>query len=354
MSEEWLPELRKDIPYFHELGINSIFICHSDTTKAPDAALKVLQDAGIYVLLEIFTNVMKRVPFSVDLSDTEEELDMARLYSQSIVRRNLFLVDQTAKFPNVLGYSVSMTGLNGRGETRLAAIYRAAVRDVKHYLHLRGGRTIPVGMNFSVIQGPSRQAAPRFMAAGAPEERVDFCSFGVYDWVGPSSFQISGYSSMVESLGQLPVPMFFNQYGAAVGRSRVLDEVECLLSPDMTGVFSGGFFQTYAYTDPKRDRKTSVDEDGDDEEDFEVPGGYDLVNVAEDGTRVPKADFQRYKERLASVSSKTSEQVIGQHARKHYEDWRGVFNNAPGVGANGWLAQLGDVPPFPLEWSQVL
>lgn len=149
--------------------------------------------------------------------------------------------------------------------TRLAALHRAAVRDTKLFLQKRGGRQPPVG---ATVDGQQfRAPALQYMAAGEPSERVDFMAFEVYDWAGPSNFQMSGYRNLVEVLGRCPVPMFFGSYGTAMpARRRVLDEVACLYSRDMTGVFSGGFLETYGFLD--RGGEIEVDEDGE-----EVEGG---------------------------------------------------------------------------------
>jgi len=38
--------------------------------------------------------------------------------------------------------------------------------------------------------------------------------------------------------------MLLGEYGTSFGRRRPWDEVSCLYSPDMTGVYSGGFAYT--------------------------------------------------------------------------------------------------------------
>jgi hypothetical protein len=60
LSEAWLPELRKDIPFFHQPGINTVFLNHKDPAHSPESALQLLHDEGIYVLLELFTNVQPK------------------------------------------------------------------------------------------------------------------------------------------------------------------------------------------------------------------------------------------------------------------------------------------------------
>jgi hypothetical protein len=337
LGDAWLPELRKDIPHLRQLGINTIFVNHADINQPPDQALQLLQEAGIYVLLEIFTNVSLKG--GLDANPTE--IDLQTLYSPNKVRKNLVFVSQTAKHPNVLGYSISQV-IHTLASTKLAALHRAAVRDTKFFLKKSGSRPIPVGAVTSSNQ-MYRLQTMRFMAAGEPAERVDFFSFRVYDWAGPSSFHISGYKSLVESLSDDPVPMFFGEYGTSMHKSRDLGEVECLFSPQMTGVFSGGFLHTYGHVEVD----SGSGEGGNGEED---EAGYDIVGICNDGTRRPKRDYTTYQQRLADIAAKPSEEIIGVHEKKDYESWRGAFG---GVDRN-WLADPQDAPVFPLEWSAML
>ena len=205
-----------------------------------------------------------------------------------------------------------------------------------------------------------RRGALRYMAAGDPEERVDFMSYGARDWIGPSSFSISGYKNLCEAFEPWPLPMFLAEYGTAYsGRARVLDEVECVFSPDMTGVFSGGFLHTFGHTEARRaekkippNRSDSDDASDDDDESNsdEDEGGYDLVRIGEDGTRQPKRDFAKYQQKLAAINDRPSEEVIGQHEIKDFESWRGAFEPRQRF----WEANAADVSSFPLDWDNVV
>ena len=338
LGDAWLPELRKDIPYLRQLGINTISVNHADFRQPPDQALQLLQEAGIYVLLHLFTNMhLKRDP-------SPAEIDPQALYSPSKVRKNLVLVSQTAKHPNVLGYSISQV-LHTQASTKLAPLHRAAVRDTKLFLQKSGSRPIPVGAGLAAVQMNRRQAM-RFMAAGESAERVDFYAFNVYNWVDPSSFQVSGYKNLVENMSEVPVPMLFGEYGTQMGRARGLGEVECLFSPQMTGVFSGGFLYTYGHLEDIH----SPPEDGEESDEDESVGRYDLVRIRDDGARVLTRDYGAYRQRLADIAAKPQEEVFGDQEKRDYESWRGAFGGVDGT----WLADPQDVPVFPLEWSAML
>ena len=263
------------------------------------------------------------------------------------------IVSQTAHFTNVLGYSISQSRIHSSASTKVAALHRAAVRDTKLFLRKSGGRQVPVGANLSFTQ-QFRHGNLQYMTAGSPKERVDFMSFAVYDWVGPSSFTISGYKNLCEAFEPWPVPMFWAEYGTAYhGRARVMDEVGCVFSPDMTGVISGGFLHTFGHTEARRAETTQSarDDDEDDDSDLdEDDSGYDLVRIEEDGTRQPKRDFVRYQHKLADVVNKPSKEIVGQHEMKDFESWRGNFEPRQ----RWWEADATDVPLFPLEWGLVV
>lgn len=206
LSDDWLENLRKDIPFFHRLGINTMFIECADATQSPRQAMQLLQNEGIYVLLKLDTDLVRGDSGQLKAA----KINIARMYSPDEVRKNLAIVRQTARFSIVRGYKISQSKIWTDATTKLAALHRAAVRDTKLFLKKLGLRPIPVGSSMSSDQ-MYRLNVIRYMTAGSPEERVDFISFGVYDWVGPSSFQMSGYKHLIKAFEAFPVPMFWGE-----------------------------------------------------------------------------------------------------------------------------------------------
>lgn len=88
-----------------------------------------------------------------------------------------------------------------------------------------------------------------------------------------------------------------------------------MYSPDMTGVFSGGFIHTY----------------------FEYGNRYGIVTVKEDGeVEFKQPEFWRLKEKFGVVNARAVEEVHGKEV-KGYEGWTGTFPAVQGgwhVGAN--------------------
>ncbi|EGP92185.1 uncharacterized protein MYCGRDRAFT_107396 [Zymoseptoria tritici IPO323] len=297
LSDDWLENLRKDIPFFHRLGINTMFIECADATQSPRQAMQLLQNEGIYVLLKLDTDLVRGDSGQLKAA----KINIARMYSPDEVRKNLAIVRQTARFSIVRGYKISQSKIWTDATTKLAALHRAAVRDTKLFLKKLGLRPIPVGSSMSSDQ-MYRLNVIRYMTAGSPEERVDFISFGVYDWVGPSSFQMSGYKHLIKAFEAFPVPMFWGD-------------------------------------DPE---SNDVSDDGDDNMDAPC---YDLVQITDRGERAPKKDFERFQQNLAVINAMPQEDIVGSHEVKDYDSWRGSFKEGKAkvlVGNGGGHSQLPD------------
>ncbi|SMQ46239.1 unnamed protein product [Zymoseptoria tritici ST99CH_3D7] len=139
LSDDWLENLRKDIPFFHRLGINTMFIECADATQSPRQAMQLLQNEGIYVLLKLDTDLVRGDSGQLKAA----KINIARMYSPDEVRKNLAIVRQTARFSIVRGYKISQSKIWTDATTKLAALHRAAVRDTKLFLKKLGLRPIP-------------------------------------------------------------------------------------------------------------------------------------------------------------------------------------------------------------------
>lgn len=333
LSEEWLGELRRDVPYLQQLGINTISVVYFDTAKCHDRALALLRDEGIHVLIQLLGDLRDALP---DLRQNDKEaydrIQPAEVYTTDIAMRTFEAIKQTSRFPNVLGYQLSACALHSSPQIKFSTVVRAAVRDCKRYLRDSHRRQTPVGVCVADLM-MFKKSFQHFFTAGNPEERADFFAFDCYSWAGAkSSFKISGYENMVRMLGEVPVPMFLSSYGTTVSQPRNFTEVDCLYSPDMTGVFSGGVAYTYMRSGHDRQDK------------------YPLIVVGENGSRQRKRDFGYLKGRLTRLSKRSDAEVFGDHKSKDYESWRGTF---PEKTVN-FPADPDEVPAFPMNWETVL
>ncbi|KAK5166479.1 1,3-beta-glucanosyltransferase [Saxophila tyrrhenica] len=331
LADDRLEELKRDIPIFQELGLNTIQVTGLDPTRSHAKAMHLLAEAGIYVLVEIGHKI-KTPAASHAGRRMDPNFDTSRYYTLFVMRRAFRIVDQLADHPNLLAFTADAEMITSPDMTKMAEVCRAAVRDVKTLLQLRGGRRPPVGVHTSDIAG-LEMSMLQYFTAGPAESRVDFFAKDCYSWASPSDFQMSGWSSMVEAYGRFPVPMFLAEFGTNINE-RKWDEIPCLYSPDMTGVYSGGCVYTYF----EHGNQYGIAEIG---EGFSVGEDGETIGIGERGERVKKEEFGRLKEGLRMVGERTSEQLFTEEV-KDYEGWTGTFPAVQG----SWhaTANLPDLP----------
>ncbi|TKA29471.1 hypothetical protein B0A50_03484 [Salinomyces thailandicus] len=340
LSDAHLPELKKDIPYLKELGVNCISVEALDPTQSHTAAMNLLEQHGLYVLVQLFSDLHPPRNPTVHHSEEPSAPPPAPHYPRASLLVTFTLVAPLTTHPNLLACTVDASSLTAPGDTPFATVYRACIRDTKHFLHLHlhhghapSRRQIPIGI--TTAHTPSLHASLlRYFTAGAPAARADFFGGENWSWVGPSDFQMSGWKAMVEmyeAQGIPRVPMILAGFGTKCGGSgRVWDEVSCLFGAEMTGWFSGGVVYRFL-------------EDGGD--------GYGVLKVGDGGVRRKRREFRGLKERLAGLVDR---EVAGGTGRAGYEEWRGEF---PEVGEGrwgvGWFAGE-ELPEFPGGWEGVL
>ncbi|RMY78283.1 hypothetical protein D0863_00798 [Hortaea werneckii] len=260
-------------------------------------------------------------------------------YTLTSVLETFPLLDELAEHPNVLGFAVDAEVIVSPGLTPLATVFRACIRDSNDFLARRGKRAVPVGVATSQNQALQRQIVQYFSAGGsgssseAPSTpgRADFVAYDNWAWAGKSDFQMSGWKNEVEMYGRLThLPMLLNAYGTNVSQPRVWEEVLCLYSPDMTGVFSGGFAYTFFEYGKRK---------------------YGLVEIDADGRRKPRQEFNSFRNKFRRVNVRFEDELAVAE-RKDHEGWLGEFPELE-QGRNGWRAEK-DLPEFPGSWEDVM
>lgn len=311
-----LPELEQDMDFVLDLGLNSISIYHIDHHQSHAKAMKYLEEKGIYVMIPLCAN--PRPP--------KAHFESSRIYDLDLIMENFRLVHEMAQYPNTLGFIIGGHGTQNATTSNMSQVLRACIRDTKAFLQLiQPARTIPLGVSFEDSQREFPRSIQYFSAGSSDSGRADFLANQCYSWAGPSSFEISGWNYMVETVAQnTRIPMLLAEYGANVGWRRPWDEVSCLYSPDMTGVYSGGFAYTL----------------------LESNNGYGVVEIDKDtGRRRQKSgDYSNLKRRFAAVNQRSAVGTANEEVRT-YEDWIAGFSH--------WSAGH-EIPPFPGNWEEVL
>ena len=327
LDETRIDELIRDIVIFRELGINTIQVSALRPDKSYSQAMGLLADAGIYVLVTLFDDLKAPNHGPHNTTAINPHMDTAPYYTTDRLKPALKIVDDMASHPNLLGFVVAAEAINQPALSKLASVYRAGVRDLKAWLWQREGRCPPVGVSINSVPMLQKDLLEYF-TAGDMHERADFFALDCWSWMNKSSFQISGWKGMVEWMEKYPAPMYLSAFGGRAGKPRLWEEIGCLYSPDMTGVFSGGCVYTY----------------------LESGNRYGIVHVRADGQIQRKDEFARLRAQYETVNARTRDEVYTADC-KDYESWVGEFpgnerRHATTGAPRAWHA-TSDVPRVP-------
>lgn len=274
----------KDVELFKELGINTVRVYQVDPTQNHDVCMRALANYGIYVL--------------VDLAEPEQSINReAPTWDTGLHQRYTAVVDNMYSYPNVLGFIAGNEVVTSAVNTDAAAFVKAAIRDVKWHIQLRGYRLIPVGYA-SNDDAATRMDMANYFVCNEFETWnavADFYALNMFEWCGYSSFGTSGYRERTLEFSNMPVPVFFSEFGCNTMTPRPFTEIELLFGPTMARVWSGGIIYEYLQHDNK----------------------YGLVEENEHGHLVKLEDFNIVRLRLVENVPRGTlrENAVGHHTR---------------------------------------
>lgn len=259
---------RRDVPLLKALRTNTIRTYAIDPNANHDECMKLLDDAGIYVISDLSEPSM-----SVNRDDP--------LWDVSLYKRYTSVVDSLAKYSNVIGFFAGNEVTNNATNTPASAYVKAAVRDTKAHIKSKYSRWLGVG--YAANDDPDiREDIAHYFNCGNQSQAIDFWGYNIYEWCGKSSFKLSGYDKQVEFFKSYSVPVFFAEYGCNLpdgAAGRIWEETTALYSDDMSDVINGGIVYMY----------------------FQEANDYGLVSVS--GNQATKLkDFGALETRMASVS----------------------------------------------------
>ncbi|KAJ2002671.1 1 3-beta-glucanosyltransferase gel4 [Coemansia thaxteri] len=261
---------KRDIEVFKDLGINSIRVYEVDYTKNHDTCMKLLEDAGIYLVLD-----MPSPKYSINRAQPYWDHDMMSHWTAK--------VDAFAKYPNMLAWIAGNEVANDKKTTPSAAFVKAAIRDMKAYLKKKGLST-PVGYADNDDMA-IRMNLINYFNCGDKETRADFYGVNIYRWCGDTlDFKTSGYEDVTKNMTDYTIPSVLTEYGCNEVRPRTFPELKSLYGSDMSGVFSGGIMYEYSNEVNK----------------------YGIVKVSYGSTNVEKTeDYANLKKALSAANPKT-------------------------------------------------
>lgn len=221
----------RDIPILKELQTNTIRVYAINPHSSHDECMRMLADAGIYVLC--------------DLSDPTHSIHrISPNWETGLYSRFVSVVDEMAQYSNTLGFFVGNEVANSVTTTNSSAFVKAAVRDMKAYIKQKRHRRIGVGYAGN-DDAEIRDNMANYLNCDSADDGVDFWGYNVYSWCGDSSYETSGYKDRTDQFRNYTVPVFFAEYGCNAVQPRKFTEVDVLYRDPMDQVWSGGVVYMY-------------------------------------------------------------------------------------------------------------
>ncbi|KAK7416490.1 1,3-beta-glucanosyltransferase [Neonectria punicea] len=229
----------RDIAKFKDLGVNVIRVYAVDNAADHDECMSKLDAAGIYLVLDV-----NNPAYSINRAKPGPSYNAA--YLQSVFAT----VEMFAQYDNTLAFFSGNEVINDEKDTDKSAPYvKAVTRDMKNYMKERKLRNVPVGYSAADVSSNRMQTA-QYMNCGTNDMRSDFFAFNDYSWCN-SDFETSGWDVKVKNFTDYGLPIFLSEYGCIKNRPRTFEEVEAMMSSEMSGVYSGGLLYEYSIEDNK-------------------------------------------------------------------------------------------------------
>ena len=185
----------RDIEYFTKLGINTIRVYTVDNTANHDACMNALEEAGIYLVLDVNTP-----KYSLNRADP------AVSYNAEYLQSIFATIDSFAGYNNTLAFFSGNEVVNDGPSSAAAPYVKAVTRDMRQYIAERGFRQVPVGYSAADID-TNRLEMAEYMNCGTDDQRSDFFAFNDYSWCDPSSFTTSGWDQKVKNFTGYGLPL---------------------------------------------------------------------------------------------------------------------------------------------------
>ncbi|TKY86793.1 hypothetical protein EX895_004434 [Sporisorium graminicola] len=289
----------RDVANFRDLGINTVRVYSVNSSLNHDACMSMFSNAGIYVILDLALPLNG----SINRADPIWDVSLLGLYAGTI--------DAFTKYDNLLAVNVANEVVNVAANTDAAPFIKAAVRDIKAYLHSKNSNVLVSYSSTDGDSGPTnwRDMLAYYLTCGSAATSVDLYGLNSYAWCGNSSYTASGYDSLTTELASLPVPAYLSEFGCAAGigaNNRPWTEVAALYSQPMTNTFSGGVAFSY----------------------FPQPSGtnYGLVTVSGNSVTT-QSDWQSLKRQFANTTSAPTSAPANASSSPSYATCQGDTDN---------------------------
>ena len=157
--------------------------------------MSALAAAGIYVVLDTDTPL-----YSLNRENPAPSYNS--IYLQSVFAT----IDEFAGYSNTLAFLSGNEVINNASNSNCAPYVKAVTRDMKQYIGDRSYRAIPVGYSAADVDA-NQQLMAEYLNCGTDDQRADFYAINDYSWCDPSSFEISGWDTLVANYSSYGLPL---------------------------------------------------------------------------------------------------------------------------------------------------
>ncbi|KXJ96426.1 glycoside hydrolase family 72 protein [Microdochium bolleyi] len=268
----------RDAALMQSLGVNTIRVYNLDPNLNHDECASIFNAAGMYMLLDVN---------SPKPGDSLTNVKPWESYYMEYLNRTFAVVEAFKSYPNTLAFFSGNEVIYTKENSETVPPYmRAVTRDLKNYIKKNSARKIPVGYSAADVREILEDSWNYFQCSIEGEKddisRADLFALNSYSWCGDSSFQQSGYNTLVDMFKTTSVPVFFSEFGCNEPAPRLFTEIGSIYGKEMTGVFAGGV--VYEYT--------------------QEANNYGLADIHTDNSIDLRADFHTLQKQYAAVSWK--------------------------------------------------
>lgn len=321
----------RDIFVLQQLGINTIRIYQLNPDLNHDKCMTMLNNAGIYVILDVNSG---------NFGEHLNRADPKGTYNARYLERVFRFIEAFKNYPNVLGFFSGNEVIND--EKNYAEIdppyLRALQRDMKQYISKHCNRNIPVG--YSAADNTAlRLATFKYLQCNSfdghnvslefQESRSDFYGLNSYQWCsGNSNWQTSGYDELASSFKDTGIPLIFSEYGCNKNTPRTFTEVSEGLYDGLADSFSGGLIYEFS----------------------EEANSYGVVFInSEDGSVEYKQDLENLATQFSKIKLPRTKQIQLSHSKVIKCNIKEIEEVFHGFGTKGFW-----IPSQPKEIAQMI
>eukprot|EP00529_Nitzschia_sp_RCC80_P011899 CAMPEP_0113472822 /NCGR_PEP_ID=MMETSP0014_2-20120614/17718_1 /TAXON_ID=2857 /ORGANISM="Nitzschia sp." /LENGTH=579 /DNA_ID=CAMNT_0000365553 /DNA_START=44 /DNA_END=1786 /DNA_ORIENTATION=+ /assembly_acc=CAM_ASM_000159 len=254
-TDEWEDLWMQDIPYFEELGINTLRIYAVDPSKNHDRFMCRLQQAGIYVIVGLLAECEN----CAILGDPAPAC-----YPPGLKERGEFIINVFARYSNTLAFSAGnevtlfapdrQIEVNAPCQKKFLRDMRSYVNNCSQVVNTILPRKIPIGLvNWDSLREIQSNYFICRTDPNDPMENAEWYGMNIYQHCDPTAQTVDelfGWSFMRDDFAALnhPVPVVVAEYGCVddfpavdgFAAQRTWLQVDALYREDYVDVFAGG------------------------------------------------------------------------------------------------------------------